>query len=96
MQAFAREADMELMSVSVTDGAPLPPGPDGRGSSNLHTLSIAVVLAGALDYEGTKAFLNTVSRQAPILDLTAISNTSATATSATTYSFTFRSYYMTQ
>lgn len=96
MQAFAAEAKMELMSVSVTDGAVLPPGPDGKGSTNLHTLTVSVVLAGALDYQGLKQFLDTVSRQAPILDLTAISNTAAGATSATAYSFAFRSYYMNQ
>jgi hypothetical protein len=96
MQAFATQAKMELMSVSVADGASLPPGPDGKGSSNLHTLSISVILAGVLDYNGTKAFLDIVSRQAPILDLTAISNSASTAAAASTYSFTFRSYYLSQ
>lgn len=96
MQAFAAEAKMELMSVSVSDGAALPPGADGKGSANLRTLTVSVVLAGALDYTGTKDFLEVVSRQAPILDLTAITNATAGNTSATTYSFSFRSYYVTQ
>lgn len=96
MQAFAAEANMELFSVAVSDGAPLPPGVDGKGSANLHTLTVSVVLGGALDYQGLKDFLNIVSRQAPILDLTAISNSAAGASTPTTYSFTFRSYYLTQ
>lgn len=95
MQAFAAEARMELLSVSVSDGTPLPPGADGKGSTKLHTLSVSVVLGGALDYQGLKQFLDIVSRQAPILDLTAITNSAAGAAAPTTYSFAFRSYYMT-
>jgi Tfp pilus assembly protein PilO len=96
MQAFAAEAGMELLSVSVTDGAPLPPGPDGKGSTFLHTLTVSVMLGGSLDYQGLKEFLNTVSRQAPILDLTAITNAAESSTKPGTYSFAFRSYYLTQ
>lgn len=94
MQAFAAEAKMELLSVSVSDGAPLPPGPDGKGSTKLNTLTVSVVLGGALDYQGLKEFLNVISRQAPILDLTAIANSAAGSSSPTTYTFAFRSYYM--
>ena len=96
MQAFAVEAKMELLSVAVSDGAALPAGSDGKGSANLRTLTVSVVLGGALDYQSLKEFLNTVSRQAPILDLTAISNSAAGSATPTTYSFSFRSYYVTQ
>lgn len=95
MQAFAGEANMELLSVAVSDGAALPPGTEGKGSANLHTLTVSVVLGGALDYQGLKDFLNIVSRQAPILDLTSITNSAAGASTPTTYNFTFRSYYLT-
>ncbi len=95
MQAFAAQANMELMSVAVTDGTPLPPSASGKGSANLHTLTVSVILNGTLDYAGTKQFLDTVSRQAPILDLTSITNTAAGASLPSTYSFAFRSYYLT-
>lgn len=95
MQAFAAEAKMELLSVSVADGGAVPASSDGRGSSNLRSLSVSVVLGGMLDYQGMKQFLDIVSRQAPILDLTAVANSAAGSVPQTVYNFTFRSYYMT-
>ena len=96
MQAFATQAGMQLLSVSVADGGILSSsGTATSTSSTLKTLNISVVLNGALDYARLKTFLSVVSNQAPLLDLTAISHTSTDSTSTpTTYNFIFRSYYL--
>ncbi len=96
MQAFADEANMTLLSVNVTDGAPLAAVGETATRSYVHTQTITVSLSGQLDYVGLKNFLATVSQQAPILDLTNISHTATSGATPTTYNFTFRSYYLRQ
>jgi len=91
MQAFAREAGMNLLSVSVSDGGSVI-GATGT-SGNLRSLTVSVILAGALDYPGLKNFLAVVSRQAPLLDLTAISHSPGSSSAPTSYNFSFRSYF---
>ncbi len=98
MQQFAKEAKMELLSVAVNEGGAVSTAPTSSGvagaSSKLRTVNVSVVLGGALNYEGLKNFLNVVSRQAPILDLTAISYAPGAGASAASYKFSFRSYYL--
>jgi hypothetical protein len=98
MQEFAKEAKMELLSVAVSDGSTVSStgatGSVTNASSQLRTVSVSVVLGGALNYEGLKSFLNVVSRQAPILDLTAISYAPGAGTSQASYKFSFRSYFL--
>lgn len=96
MQSFATEANMSLQSVSVSDGGgatATTTSPSATATGTLRTITVSVVLAGSLDYTGLKNFLNVVSRQAPLLDLTAISHSPGQSSSASTYSFSFRSYY---
>jgi len=103
MQQFADEAKMTLISVAVNEGgatAPVTPTSTTTTLSNIKQITVSVILSGTLNYEATKNFLNVVSRQAPILDLTSISYTpSSTAmpsspTTASSYKFSFRSYYI--
>ena len=96
MQAFAREADMDLLSVSVADGAPIASTEQTATSGGLHTATVSVVLGGQLNYGALKNFLNVVSQQAPLLELTAISHSPSSAATPTSYSFSFRSYYLQQ
>ncbi len=96
MQAFAREASMELLSVSVADGAVIASTAEQATASNVHTLTVSVILGGQLNYTQLKNFLDVVSRQAPLLDLTAISHTPSSGSTPTSYSFSFRSYYLQQ
>lgn len=91
MQGFANEANMGLQSVSVSDATTSSTSTTTAGT--LRTLTVSVVLSGNLDYSGLKHFLNVVSRQAPLLDLTAITHSPGQANSVATYSFSFRSYY---
>ncbi|MEK7570036.1 MAG: hypothetical protein AAB515_01145 [Patescibacteria group bacterium] len=90
MQAFAKDANMDLSSVAVSDGG------SAAGSASvggLRTVTVSVILSGALDYNGLKNFLNVVSRQAPLLDLTSISHSPSSSSQPNSYSFSFRSYY---
>ena len=91
MQSFANDARMSLESVSVSDsGAATAGSATGTG---LRSLTVSVILSGSLDYDGTKNFLKVVARQAPLLDLTSISHSPASSSTASSYSFSFRSYY---
>ncbi|MEK7631768.1 MAG: hypothetical protein AAB445_02765 [Patescibacteria group bacterium] len=92
MQAFAGEAKMSLESVAVSDGGAAVLG-SASPTGGLKAMTVSVILTGAMDYNGLKSFLNVVSRQAPLLDLTAISHSPATTAAASTYNFSFRSYY---
>jgi Tfp pilus assembly protein PilO len=97
MQQFANEAKMTLLSVAINEGAaiaPVTPTSTTGTLSKVKQLSVSVILGGALNYEATKNFLNVVSRQAPILDLTSISYTPNSAATASSYKFSFRSYYI--
>jgi hypothetical protein len=94
MQGFAREAGMDLLSISVSEGSTVAPS-GSAATSKIRSLSISAVLGGQLDYARLKNFLNVTSRQAPLLDLTAVTYSgSTTTTTATTYTFSFRSYYL--
>jgi hypothetical protein len=103
MQQFANEAKMNLLSVSINDGVTAgaaTPTAAAATYSNIKQMTVSVILGGSLNYEATKNFLNVVSRQAPILDLKAITYTpsvsatpSASAISST-YKFSFRSFYI--
>lgn len=91
MQSFANDARMSLESVSVSDSGALTSG--SATGTGLRSITVSVILSGALDYDGMKNFLKVVSRQAPLLDLTSISHSPASSSSASSYSFSFRSYY---
>lgn len=98
MEKFAKEVNMSLLSVSVADGGVVTSS-SGSGSatgasvSKIKTLSISVVLGGSMNYPLMKNFLLTLSRQAPLLDLTSITYSPNTAAAPTSYNFSFRSYY---
>ncbi|MFA6588009.1 MAG: hypothetical protein WCT08_02985 [Patescibacteria group bacterium] len=96
MEGFAKSVGMTLQSVSISDGG-LATGSTASAAagnaSQVKTLSISVVLGGSMNYSRMKDFLNTLAKQAPILDLTSISYSPATSAVPTTYSFSFRSYY---
>jgi hypothetical protein len=97
MQLFANEAKMNLLSVAVDEGTSISmaaPTTSATTLSNVKQISVSVVLGGTLNYEATKNFLNVVSRQAPILDLTAITYTPNSSATVSSYKFTFRSYYI--
>jgi hypothetical protein len=96
MNVFAREVGMELLSVSVNEGTAVSSASTATAGqpSKLYALTISVTLGGQLDYARLKSFLDSVSRQAPLLDLTSIANSSSTSSLATTHSFIFRSYYL--
>lgn len=91
MQAFAKDANMELASVAVSDGG--APVAGAATAGGLRVVTVSTILTGALDYNGLKSFLNVVSRQAPLLDLTAISHSPTSSSQPSSYSFSFRSYY---
>ncbi|RJO59358.1 hypothetical protein C4546_02565 [Candidatus Parcubacteria bacterium] len=98
MEKFADAVNMSLMSVAVSDGGVITtasPSESVAAASGpqIRTLSIAVTLGGSLNYPRMKGFLSTLSKQAPILDLTSITYSPSTSAAPTSYSFSFRSYY---
>jgi len=98
MEKFAKEVNMSLLSVSVADGGVVASSTRtdstaGAAASKIKTLSVSVVLGGSMNYPLMKNFLLTLSRQAPLLDLTSITYSPNTAAAPTSYNFSFRSYY---
>lgn len=104
MQQFANEAKMSLLSVAVNEGTTAglvaPSAATNTTLTKVKQLTVSVVLGGSLNYEATKDFLNVVSRQAPILDLTSISYTPSSSAipnspaASSSYKFSFRSYFI--
>jgi len=94
MEAFAKAVKMDLQSVAVSDGGILITPGSVQNTNQVKSLSISVVLSGYLNYQGLKTFLNTLSNQAPLLDLVNISYTQSLTPVESNYNFTFRSYYI--